>query len=59
MGLIYQRITCPTTSGDYNQTNQVSHGCFLRHSSKGQQLPWARISGVNPTRTNVCTYVSR
>ena len=29
-------------SGDHDQTDQVSHGCFLRH------LPWARISGVYP-----------
>ena len=42
MGLIYQLITGPTMSGDYDQTVQVSH------CSKGQQLPWARISGVYP-----------
>ena len=47
-GFIYQLITCPTMSGDYDQTDQVSHGCFLRHCSKGQHLPWARISGVYP-----------
>ena len=40
-------------SGDYDQTDQVSHGCFLRHCSKEQQLPWARISGVNPFAINV------
>ena len=33
MGFIYQLITCPTMSGDYDQTDQVSHGCFLRHCS--------------------------
>ena len=36
-------------SGDNDQTDQVSHGCFLRHCSKGNHLPWARISGVYPT----------
>ena len=35
-------------SGDYDQTDKVSHGCFLRHCSKGQHLPWTRISGVYP-----------
>ena len=33
MGLMYQLITCPTMSGDYDQADQVSHCCFLRHSS--------------------------
>ena len=33
-------------SGDYDQTDPVSHGCFQRHCSKGQHLPRARISVV-------------
>ena len=42
-------------SGDYDQTDQFSHGCFLWHCSKGQHLPWARISGVYPVPMAVGT----